>query len=624
MSGRGPHLDRRTALKLGGAAAAVALARPLAWAQGKSGLHGLSIFGDLKYGPDFSHFDYVVPDASKGGIVRFSPPNWFFNQNPQTFNTMNGFVQRGDAPPRVGLLFDTLMARANDEPDAVYGLLAESASVSNDGNDYTFALRATARFHDGTPVTAEDVAFSLLLLKEKGHPNISQIIREFADAVALDRQNVRLTLSGNQSRDLIFTLVGLPIFSKAYYSTRDFQASTLEPPLGSGPYRVGTVTAGRTITFARDPDYWGKDLPVNVGLHNFDEIRIDFYRDRQISFEALKKGDTTYREEFTSKVWATEYNFPAITSGKVQQILVPDEARPDIQAWYLNTRLGKFSDPRTRQAIGLCFDFEWTNKNIFYDAYSRGRSFFEKSDFVAEGMPSPGELALLEPYRDQLPATVFGEPVSPPVSDGSGRDRRLLRQASELLAEAGWKHEGGVMRNDAGEILTIEFLIQDNVFTRTLSPFIANLKAIGASGTIRLVDSAQYFSRVTDFDFDCAMNRVVLAATPLDGVNLFYGSDAADTSGTYNLAGIKNPVVDALLAQVPNVRSRAELITLLRSLDRVLRAHYYVVPNWIGTHRKVAYWDVFGRPPEVPAYDYSPESTWWFDSEKAAALGMSG
>jgi microcin C transport system substrate-binding protein len=359
-------------------------------------------------------------------------------------------------------------------------------------------------------------------------------------------------------------------------------------------------------------------------LYNFDEIRIDFYRDRQISFEALKKGDTTYREEFTSKVWATEYNFPALATGKVKQVLVPDEARPDIQAWYLNTRRRKFADPRTRQAIGLCFDFEWTNKNIFYDSYSRGRSFFEKSDFEAKGLPSADESALLELYRDQLPETVFVEPVDPPVSDGAGRDRKLLRRASQLLADAGWQSEGGVMRNDAGDTLTVEFLIQDNVFTRAISPFIANLKAIGADGTIRLVDSAQYFTRVSDFDFDCAMNRVILSATPLDGLSLFYGSDAADTPGTYNLAGIKNPVVDDLLARVPGVQSRAELITLLRAMDRVLRAYYYVVPNWIGTDHRVAHWDLFGQPAEPPAYDFSPELTWWYDPDKATAIGMAG
>jgi microcin C transport system substrate-binding protein len=621
---RGHGLSRRTALKLGGVAATSAMVAPLAWAQGRDGLHGLSIFGDLKYGPEFTHLDYLVPDAPKGGIIRFSPPNWFFNQNPQTFNTLNSFVQRGDSPPRMGLLFDTLMARANDEPDAVYGLLAESVSVSDDGNEYTFTLRDNARFHDGTPVTAEDVAFSLLLLKDKGHPNISQIIRELSSAEARDASTVRLELSGRQSRDLIFTLVGLPIFSKAYYSTRDFLASTMEPPLGSGPYRVGTVSAGRMITFVRDPDYWAQDLPVNVGLYNFDEIRVDFYRDRQISFEALKKGDTTYREEFTSKVWATEYNFPAIMAGKVKQVLVPDEARPDIQAWYMNTRRGKFADPRTRQAIGLCFDFEWTNKNLFYDAYARAKSFFEKSDFAAEGLPGAEEMALLEPHRDQLPETVFGEPVSPPESDGSGRDRNLLRRASELLAEAGWRSQGSAMRNAAGDTLTIEFLIQDNIFTRSLSPFIANLKAIGADGSIRLVDSAQYFSRVNDFDFDVAMNRVILSATPLDGLNLFYGSDAADTPGTYNLAGIRNPVVDDLLAKVPDVHSRAELVTLLRAMDRILRAYYYVVPNWIGTDHRVAHWDLFGQPSEAPAYDFSPELTWWFDRDKAAGIGVAG
>jgi microcin C transport system substrate-binding protein len=617
-------LTRRAALTLAGAGIAYAGLKPFAWAQGKSGLHGLSIFGDLKYPADFKHFDYVNPQAPKTGTMRFQPSSWFFNQNTQTFNTMNGFVQKGDAPPRIGLIFDTLMARADDEPDAVYGLVAESVAVSDDGNVYTFTLRPEARFHDGTKLTAEDVAFSLTVLKEKGHPNISQIIRELTKAEALDEATVALTLSGKQSRDLIFTLVGLPIFSKAYYATRDFAGSTLEAPLGSGPYGVSSIDAGRSINFIRIADYWGKDLPVNVGLSNFDLIRIDFYRDRQTAFEAFKKGDTTYREEFTSRVWATEYNFPSIKAGKVKQVLIPEDARPDIQAWYPNGRRAKFADQRTRQAMALCFDFEWTNKNIFYGAYERGQSYFEKSDFVAEGPPSPEELALLEPFRAELPEAVFAAPEPQPKSDGSGRDRKLLRRAAELLKEAGWVNDGGVLKSASGERFTCEFLIDDDVFTRSLTPYVANLKAVGIDASIRLVDATQYNARQNEFDFDVTMQRVILAATPLDGMNLFYGSDTANVSGTYNLSGIKDKVLDALIARIPAVKSRDELVALLRSMDRILRARHYAILTWTSPARRVAHWDIFGRPETPPPYAFWPETTWWYERDKAIAIGMAG
>lgn len=617
-------LTRRTTLKIGGASAALALLTPFAWAQGKSGLHGLSIFGELKYGPDFKHFDYIDQSARKGGTIRFQPPNWQFNQNTQTYNTLNSFVLKGDSPPRMELLFDTLMTRATDEADAVYGLLAESVAVSEDRNIFTFSLRREARFHDGSPVTAEDVAFSLNLLKEKGHPNITQIVRELSEANAIDAATVELKLSGKQSRDLIFTLVSLPVFSKAYYSANNFEASTLEPPLGSGPYKVGTVDVGRAIIFERDSNYWGRDLPVNVGFNNFDRIRIDFFRDRQTGFEAFKKGEVTYREEFTSKAWATEYDFPAIEDGKVKKELLPTEALADIQAWYPNGRRAKFSDPRTRQAIGLCFDFEWTNRNIFFNAYQRGISYFENSEFAAMGSPSAEELALLEPFRDQLPEAVFAPPAPIPKSNSSGRDRVLLRQASDLLHEVGWRSRGGMLADENGEIFTAEFLINDDVSSRFLTPFVSNLNLVGVEASIRLVDSAQYQSRVDAFDFDIIMSRRRLSATPLDSLSLMYGSEAADTPGSNNWAGIMNPVLDALIAQLASVDSRAELVTLLRAMDRILRAGYYAIPNWTLASHRVAHWDIFGRPDTKPDYSFTPETTWWFEDAKAATIGITG
>jgi microcin C transport system substrate-binding protein len=617
-------LTRRSALQIAGAAAASAALPPFAWAAGKTGLHGLSVFGDLKYTADFKAFDYVNGEAPKGGRMNFQPPNWSYNQSTQTFNTLNSFVLKGDSPPRMELCFDTLMASASDEADALYGLLAESVAISDDGNVYTFTLRDGPRFHDGTPLTAEDVAFSLMLLKAKGHPNIAQVIEEMVKAEASDQKTVVVTLSGRQNRYTILTVAGLPVFSKAYYTVHEFDSSTLDPPLGSGAYKVGALSAGRYIEFEQVADYWGKDLPVNVGFNNFGVIRIDFFQERQAAFEAFKKGDVTYHEEFTSIIWATQYDFPSFVQGKVKKSLFPAEARPSLQGQFFNTRLSKFSDPRTRQGIALAFDFEWSNRNLFFDSYSRQISYFGRSDFAASGPPSPEEVALLEPFRSELPTEVFGEPYVPPKSDGSGRDRGLLKQATDLLAAAGWQAKGNELVNAGGERLTVEFLIDAEVFERVLAPFTENLRLIGVTATIRQVDPTQYESRLNSFDFDVVMAAFSFAATPLDGLAQFFSSKAADTKGTYNLAGIKDRAIDALLDRLPSVNSREELIAITRAMDRVLRARQYWVPNWYLASHRVAHWDLFGWPEKKPDYAFAPESTWWFDRDRASAIGMAG
>ncbi len=624
MTGRPTGLTRRGALRLGATAAFLATMKPWAWASGKTGLHGLSVFGDLKYPAGFTQFDYVDPSAPKGGRIVFQPPYWYFNQNTQTFNTLNTYVLRGDAPPRMELCFDSLMTRAADEPDAMYGLLAETVDVSEDGNVFTFHLRPEARFHDGSPLTAEDVAFSFMLLKKDGHPNISQVIRELVTAEATGPATVVVTLSGKQARDTILTVAGLPVFSKAFYSANDFLAGTLTPPLSSGPYKVGRVSAGRYIEYERVADYWGKDLPVNAGFGNFDVIRVDFFTERQTAFEAFKKGEITFREEFTSITWATEYNFPAIVEGKVVKTLFPAEKRPSFQGWFFNTRRSKFRDPRTRQAIALAFDFEWSNRNLFFDSYTRLESWFEKSDFAAVGMPTPEELALLEPFRADLPPEAFGEAYVPPVSDGSGRDRKLLRQASELLAAAGWIQVGNQMTDEEGAPLEVEFVIDAGVFERVLAPYVKNLKLIGVDASIRQVDPVQMQSRQNDYDFDIAMFALSLEPTPLDGLQQIFGSKAADTPGTYNLAGVREPVVDALLAMLPSVGSREQLVAITRSIDRIVRAKHYWVPNWYRPTHNVAHWDLFGWTENKPDYSFTPETTWWFDRDKAAAIGMAG
>ncbi|MFI0844058.1 extracellular solute-binding protein [Mesorhizobium sp. IMUNJ 23232] len=589
-------------------------------------LHGLSAFGDLKYPADFKHFDYVNPDAPKGGLFSFSVPNWLYNQNPQTFNTLNSFVARGDAPPRMEMCFDSLMTNksttALDEPDAVYGLLAESVVISEDRKSFEFLLRPEARFHDGSPLTAEDAAFTYKLFKEDGHPSLLLVLTEMTEAVALDRHRLRLSFSGKHSERTILDAVIFPILSKAYYTENSFEGGDLKPPLGSGPYRVGRVSPGQTIEYERVADYWGKDLPVNRGVYNFDRIRIDFYLNRQAGFEAFKKGDVLYRQEFTARVWATDYDFPAIAQGRVVRREFPDEKRPSMQAIAINTRRERFQDVRVRRAITMCFDFEWTKRNLFYGSYERSQSCFETSDYKASGQPSSEELALLEPLREQLPPEVFGEAAMQPVSNGSGRDRRLLGAASKLLAEAGWKREGGVLVDGKGERLTIEFLDDDDSLLRIIAPWVENLKAIGIDASMRVVDAAQMQARQADFDFDLVMMAVSWDATPTeDGLATTFHSRSAKLAGSRNLTGTADPAVDALLAAVGKAADRKSLIVAMRALDRALRARQDWIPCWYSANHRAAFWDMFGFKEPKPDYGFPVEAMWWFDKDKAAAIG---
>jgi microcin C transport system substrate-binding protein len=552
--------------------------------------------------------------------MNFQPGTRSFNENFLTFNTLNGFVLKGDAPPRIALAYDTLLASGGDEADAMYGLLAETVDVSEDGHVYTFHLRR-ALFHDGSPLTAADVAFSLQLLKDQGHPNLAALLKPMARAEAPDVATVVVTLDGTESRDTILSVGGMPVFSKAYYTSHPFDSSSLDTPPGSGPYKVGNLAAGRFIEYVRVPDYWGKDLAVNVGFNNFDVIRIDFFQERQTAFEAFKKGDITFREEFTSATWAQEYDFPAVIDGRVKKTLFPQELRPSLQHFFFNNRLKKFSDPRTRQALGLTFDFEWSNHNLFFDIYTREVSYFQNSDFMAVGKPSAAEVALLEPYRGQVPDEVFGEPYVPPKSDGSGKDRILLRQASDMLAAAGWKQVGNSLVDAQGQPLTIEFLIDAMVFERILSPWVENLKAIGVAATIRQVDPSQYAQRVNNFDFDVILSAFGLSATPLSGFDQFYGSAAADQPGSDNQMGIKSKAIDGLIAKLPSVATRDQLVAILTAMDRVLRAGRHSVPSWYAADHKVAHWAIFGWPGKKPDYVFNPETSWWFDADKATAIG---
>jgi microcin C transport system substrate-binding protein len=618
------HPSRRRFLAGSGAALAAPLLprRIFAAVPANTPLHGLSAFGDLKYPADFKAFDYANPDAPKGGTFNFAPPNWVYNQNTQTFNTLNSFAPRGDAPPRMELCFDALMVRAIDEPDAVYGLLAETVMISPDGNSFEFKLRPEARFHDGTPVTAEDVAFSFKLLKEEGHPSLLLTLTELTDAAALDEHRLRLTFSGRHSQRTILDSVLFPVLSKAYYTANPFESSDLKPPLGSGPYRVGRVRPGQSIEYERVEGYWGRDLPVNRGQYHFDRIRIDFYRERQAAFEAFKKGDINFRQEFTSRLWATAYDFPAVVDGRVVKREFPNEKRPSMQAVAFNLRRERFKDARVRRALAMCFDFEWANRNLFYDAYLRSQSTFERSDYKAVGAPSAEELALLEPLRDKLPPEVFGEAVMQPVSNGSGRDRRLLGAASKLLAEAGWKRSGGTLVNDKGERLTVELLDEDDSILRVFAPWVDNMRAVGIDASVRLIDAAQMQARQSDFDFDVVMMALSWDATPTrEGLETLFHSRSANVPSSRNLPGIADPAVDALIEAVGQTKDRQGLIVAMRALDRVLRARQDWMPCWYSASHRAAYWDMFGFKEPKPDYGFPVETLWWFDKDKAAKIG---
>lgn len=602
--------------------------------------HGLSTFGDLKYPADFKNFDYVNPDAPKGGRIALVGSG-----GVTQFDTFHGFILKGDAAEGLGLLYDSLMAGSGDEPGAAYGLVAESVELADDKKSVTFKLRPQAKFADGSPITADDIVFTFNILKEKGHPiAYRRRLRDVTGVTALDAHTVRYDFQGNLLRDLPLIVASLPVLPKAWWSTRNFEQSSLDKPLGSGPYAIDHFQPGRYVSYKRRDDYWAKDLPVNRGTNNFDEIRYDYYRDREIGLQNLLNGNFDFREEFTAKDWSMGYSVPAVRDGRLLRRVLPDGRPSGAQGFFLNMRRPQFSDARVREAIGAAFDFEWSNRFLFFSLYTRTQSFFENSEMKATGLPSPAELALLEPYREQLPPEVFGEPFVPPKSDGLGYNRAGLKKASELLDQAGWTYPendaGGcgffcrlenamAMRraaptrlrvNDKGETLKIEILIFEDTFERVILPYVANLRNIGVDARIRRVDGAQYQKRLKTFDFDVAIQRYVVGLTPGIEIVNYWGSEAAKSEGSPNLGGIANPVVDALAEKVMAAQSREELVTAARAIDRVMRAGHYWVPQWSKASHTIAFWNKFSWPEQKPKYSMGAPGTWWYDADKAARL----
>jgi microcin C transport system substrate-binding protein len=516
------------------------------------------------------------------------------------------------------------MARSSDEPDAMYGFAARSVQISEDRTQYRFAMRPQARFHDGSPLTAHDVAFSLTILKEKGHPIIAQLLRDLEGAEAMDDATVLVRFAPKRARDVPLFAASLPIFSRTFYAGRKFDETTLEAPLGSGAYKVGRFEPGRFIEYERVKDWWGEAVPAIKGTSNFDHVRFEYYRDRDVGFEGFTAKSYLFREEFTSRTWATRYDFPAIKDGRVKREVLPDDTPSGAQGWFINTRRDRFKDPRVREAMIDAFDFEWTNKNIMYGSYERTQSVFQNSDMMARGKPSPEELALLEPFRGKVSDEVFGEPFVPPVSDGSGQDRALLRKASQLLREAGWSVKDGKRVDAKGEHLKIEFLLEEPSFQPHHMPYIKNLATLGIDATLRIVDPVQFRARRDDYDFDVAIQRFNFSSTPGDSLRTFFTSQAAAIKGSQNLSGMADPVIDALVEKVIAADNRAALNTACRALDRVIRAGRYWVPQWYKATHWIAYWDVFGCPPKKPRYSRGVPETWWYDAEKAAKVERAG
>ena len=577
------------------------------------GRHGISMFGALKYPLGFNHFEYVNPNAPKGGLVRMEARG--------TFDTLNSFTIKGSSAAGLGLIYDTLMESSRDEAFSEYGLLVESALVANDLSSVSFMLRKQARWHDGKPVTADDVAFSLNILKSKGAPFYRFYYANVEKAEVLSPHKVKFIFKGRKNRELPLIIGQLPILPKHHWQGRDFERTTLEPPLGSGPYKIGKVDPGRSITFERVADYWGRNLGVNKGRYNFDAIRFEYYRDPTVALEAFKANAFDFRQENTAKVWATQYNFPAIAKGKVIRETLANNNPTGMQSFAFNVRKSKFQNRRVREALALTFDFEWANKNLFFGQYTRTRSYFSNSELAATKIPAGAELRFLEPLRGQIPAEVFTKEFKLPKTDGSGRSRRQLRQAKRLLETAGWFVKDRKLTNsETSEVMALEFLLVNQGFTRIVAPIQRAMERLGIKVEVRVVDTSQYINRIRNFDFDVIVGSWGQSLSPGNEQRDFWGSAAAVRPGSRNYIGIKDPAIDKLIDHIIFASSRGELVAATRALDRVLLWNHFVIPNWHINSYRIAYWNRFSRPAIKPKYGLGFSDTWWVDEAKDETL----
>ena len=581
----------------------------------------MTMHGSPKYPEGFRHYDYVNPEAPKGGALRMTAMG--------TFDSLNPFIEKGTSVAATAYMYDTLMATSYDEPFTMYPLLAQYIERAPDNSSITFHLNPKARFHDGHPVTAEDVVFSLNTLLEKGTPFYRAYYGDIEKAEALSRYSVRFVFKHNQNRELPLIISQMTILPKHFWEKEenDFQAANMSIPLGSGPYKIKSVDSGRSIEYQRVGDYWGKDLPVNVGRYNFDTIQLDYFRDENVALQAMKAGKYNVRFEYSALNWATAYDIPATRNGELKLESIKTLSPQGMQGFAYNTRRELFQDPKVRKALMAAFDFEWLNKNLFFDSYYRTNSYFANSTMTATGIPEGKELALLKPFRNQLPKELFTEPYKLPVYDGSGQIRSQIRNSLSLLSEAGWKLENGVLRNDKGEPFKFEILLIQSSMERVALAFKKNLEQLGVDATIRVVDASQYINRLRKFDYDMIVSRYGQSSSPGNEQRDFWGSAAADVPGSRNYVGIKNPVVDQLVDTLIHADSREDLETAVKALDRVLLWGEYMIPQYYYPNVRVAYWQPLEHPfKPTPEGSKAPQlynfdlDSWWMGTEPTSVV----
>jgi len=574
--------------------------------------NGIALHGSPKYPANFTHFDYTNPDAPKGGELRLSGLG--------TYDTLNPYTLKGVSAEGAGAVFETLMAGSLDEPFSQYGWVAQSVTIAPDRSWVAYKLRPEARFQDGSPITPEDVIFSYETLRDKGHPFYRSYYKDVVKAEKIGPHEVKFTFHDTTNTELPLIMGQLPILSQKFWQGKDFGATTLEPILGSGPYKISDVQQGRSITYTRIKDWWAKDLPVNRGRFNFDSIRYDYYRDATVALEGFFAGRYDFRLENIAKHWALDYNTPAIQQGLIKKQEIKNELPAGMQGFIFNMRRDLFKDRRVREALGYAFDFEWSDKNVAYGAYKRTTSYFQNSELAAHGLPSADELKLLEPYRSKVPEELFTQEFKLPTTDASGDNRDNMKKAIELLKDAGWTLKNGKLVNAEGKPFAFEIIDAEPMFERWVQPFLRNLERLGIQATFRIVDTSQFQNRMDNFDFDMTIGVFGQSLSPGNEQFDYWASNKADVKGSRNLIGVHDPVVDGLLEKLVHANSREDLVTVCHALDRVLSWQYYVIPHWyIGSFR-VAYWDQFGQPAIAPKYGLDVTDAWWIDPAKAQKI----
>lgn len=583
--------------------------------------HAYALHGKAKYSKNFTHLDYVNPNAPKGGTVRLMATGTFDTLNPYTLKGNSPFNTPGTFKYGVGELNETLLVGtqnpglSGDEPQTGYGLIAQWIEYPKTLDWVTFHLRPEAKFHNGSVITADDVAFSFHTLKSQGHPRFQNKLKDVKNVTILNSTSIRFELTGDNRKALPLRIGELPIISKAFWQNKNFEKSLTTPPLLSGPYKIKQFEWGKYIEFERVDDYWANNLAINNGRYNFDSVRIEFYRDLTVAFEAFKANNFDVYLEYISKNWATGYNFPDLQAGLVKKEAIPHQSLAGSQGFFMNTRRPPFNNVKVREALGLLFDFEWTNKQLFYGAYERSNSYFASTELSQRGIPTGKELLLLNQVKDSLPEAVLTKPFSLPVTDGSGQIRSNLRKALKLLKDAGWQRKNGQLINASGHPFEFEILVRQPSISRVLNPYIKNLSKVGIKANLRIVDPSQYKQRVDEFDFDMTTYVLGQTLTPGHEQHLYFHSSSANIVGSQNLAGVKHPAVDFLIGEIIEANDRESLVAASKALDRVLLWQHYMIPNWHISNHRIAYRSFIKRPTNQAKYDLAFD-TWWIDQNK--------